>query len=41
MLVVADLEEVFVPLRDGLFVDPVARRSCVIPPPSKISTDEK
>jgi len=29
MLVVADLEEVFVPLQEGLFVDPIARRCSI------------
>ncbi|KXN91832.1 hypothetical protein AN958_11651 [Leucoagaricus sp. SymC.cos] len=29
MLVVADLEEVFVPMREGLFVDPIARRHAI------------
>ncbi|KAF5357009.1 hypothetical protein D9756_006489 [Leucocoprinus leucothites] len=29
MLVVADLEEVFVPIREGLFVDPIARRQAI------------
>ncbi|KAJ3571790.1 hypothetical protein NP233_g3515 [Leucocoprinus birnbaumii] len=29
MLIVADLEEVFVPMRHGLFVDPIARRHAI------------
>ncbi|KAF7763474.1 hypothetical protein Agabi119p4_8011 [Agaricus bisporus var. burnettii] len=31
MLVVADLEEVFLPFREGIFVDPVARRHVIEP----------